>query len=58
MLRFREGVQSLGLLRKHKGILLLTNAGVAAQRDADRLWEHMAGRFINVRLRRLLELSK
>jgi hypothetical protein len=46
LLRFREGVQSLGLLRKHKSTLLLTKAGVAAQRDADRLWEHMAGRLI------------
>ncbi len=46
LLRFREGVQSLGLLRKHKGALLLTKAGVAAQRDADRLWEHLAGRLI------------
>jgi Plasmid pRiA4b ORF-3-like protein len=46
LLRFREGVQSLGLLRKHKGTLLLTKAGVAAQRDADTLWEHLAGRLI------------
>jgi Plasmid pRiA4b ORF-3-like protein len=46
LLRFRERVQSLGLLRKHKGTLLLTKAGVAAQRDADRLWEHLAGRLI------------
>lgn len=46
LLRFREGVQWLGLLRKHKGTLLLTKAGVAAQRDADRLWEHMADRLI------------
>jgi len=46
LLRFREGVQSLGLLRKRKGTLLLTKAGVAAQRDADRLWEHLAGRLI------------
>jgi hypothetical protein len=46
LLRFRESVQSLGLLRKHKGTLLLTKAGVAAQRDADRLWEHLAGRLI------------
>ena len=46
LLRFREGVQSLGLLRKHKGTLLLTKAGVAAQRDADRLWEHLAGRLV------------
>lgn len=46
LLRFREGVQSLGLLRKHKGTLLLTKAGVAAQRDASGLWEHLAGRLI------------
>ncbi|MGA9373795.1 MAG: plasmid pRiA4b ORF-3 family protein [Mycobacterium sp.] len=46
LLRFREGVQSLGLLRKHKGALLLTKAGVAAQRDPNRLWEHLAGRLI------------
>jgi hypothetical protein len=44
LLRFREGMQSLGLLRKYKGTLLLTKAGVAAQRDAGRLWEHLAGR--------------
>jgi len=46
LLRFREGVQSLGLLRKHKGTLLLTKAGVAAQRDAHRLWEYLASRLI------------
>jgi Plasmid pRiA4b ORF-3-like protein len=46
LLRFREGVQSLGLLRKHKGTLLLTKAGVAAQRDTHRLWEHLAGRLV------------
>lgn len=46
LLRFREGLQSLGLLRKHKGTLLLTKAGVAAQRDDDSLWEHLAGRLI------------
>ncbi len=46
LLRFREGMQALGLLRKHKGMLLLTKAGVAAQRDAGRLWEHLAGRLI------------
>jgi hypothetical protein len=46
LLRFREGVQSLGLLRKHKGALLLTKAGVAAQRDPNRLWEHLAGRLM------------
>lgn len=46
LLRFRQGVQSLGLLRKHKGTLLLTKAGTAAQRDPDRLWDHLAGRLI------------
>jgi len=46
VLRFREGVQSLGLLRKHKGTLLLTKTGLAAQRDPDRLWEHLAARLI------------
>ena len=46
LLRFREGVQWLGLLRKYKGTLLLTKAGAAAQRDSDRLWEHIAGRLI------------
>ena len=46
LLRFREGVQSLGLLRKHKGMLLLTKAGEAARRDPERLWEHLAGRLM------------
>ncbi|MEE6177855.1 hypothetical protein [Mycobacterium sp. 050134] len=46
LLRFREGMQWLGLLRKHKGTLLLTKAGVTAERDADRLWGHIAGRLI------------
>jgi hypothetical protein len=46
LLRFREGLQSLGLLRKHKGTLVLTRAGVEAQRDPERLWEHLAGRLI------------
>ncbi|KLO26482.1 hypothetical protein ABW16_19470 [Mycolicibacter heraklionensis] len=46
LLRYREGMQSLGLLRKHKGTLLLTKAGIAAQRDTDRLWNHLAGRLI------------
>lgn len=46
LLRFREGVQALGLLRKHKGILLLTKAGAAAQSDPEKLWEHLADRLI------------
>ena len=44
LLQFREGMQSVGLLREHKGALLLTKAGVAAQRDPGRLWEHLACR--------------
>ncbi|MGV0602879.1 plasmid pRiA4b ORF-3 family protein, partial [Mycolicibacterium pulveris] len=35
---------SLGLLRKHKGVLLLTKAGAAARRDPAVLWEHLARR--------------
>ncbi|MGH3598583.1 MAG: plasmid pRiA4b ORF-3 family protein [Mycobacterium sp.] len=46
LLRFREGVQSLGLLRKYKGALLLTKAGEATRRDADKLWRHLASRLI------------
>lgn len=46
LLQFRQDMQALGLLRKHKGTLLLTKAGMAAQRDPDRLWEHLAGRLI------------
>lgn len=46
LLRFREGLQTLGLLRKYKGTLLLTKAGAAAQRDNQKLWEHLAGRLI------------
>ena len=46
ILRFREGMQSMGLLRKLKGRLLLTKAGEAARRDPDKLVEHMASRLI------------
>jgi hypothetical protein len=46
LLQFREGMQSLGLLRKHTGTMLLTKASLAAQCDTDRLWEHLAGRLI------------
>ena len=37
VLRFRESLQSVGLLRKHKGTLVLTRAGVVAQRDSELL---------------------
>ncbi|CAA0138277.1 Uncharacterised protein [Mycolicibacterium vanbaalenii] len=46
VLWFRECLQDLGLLRKNKGRLLLTKAGEAAQRDVDKLWEHLAGRLV------------
>ena len=46
LLRFREDLQSLGLLRKYKGTLLLTKVGVAAQRDTDLLWKHLAARLL------------
>lgn len=44
LLHFRQTLQSLGLLRKHKGVLLLTKAGAAAQRDPAALWAHLARR--------------
>lgn len=46
LLHFRLGLQSVGLLRKSKGALLLTRAGAAAQRDAGVLWEHLASRLV------------
>lgn len=46
LLRFRESLQSMGLLRKYKGALLLTRAGAAAQRDPSILWRHLAERLI------------
>lgn len=42
LLAFRQQLQSLGLLRKSKGTLLLTKAGQAAQRDITVLWRHLA----------------
>jgi hypothetical protein len=46
LLEFRESLQVMGLLRKYKGTLLLTRAGVAAQRDPAKLWAHIAERLI------------
>lgn len=46
LLFFRESLQSLGLLRKHKGTLVLTRAGAAAQRDPGKLWNHLAARLL------------
>lgn len=44
ILDFRESLQSMGLLRKYKGRLVLTKAGAAAQRDPVRLWTQLAQR--------------
>ena len=46
LLDFRQTLQSMGLLRKHKGTLLLTRAGAAAQRDPAKLWDHLAMRLV------------
>lgn len=46
VLAFRTSLQSLGLLRKHRGRLLLTRAGAAAQRDPEELWEHLVKRVV------------
>src|SRR5690606_29245548 len=42
LLRFRESLQSLGLLRKYKGRLRLTKAGAAVAGDPDALWDLLA----------------
>jgi Plasmid pRiA4b ORF-3-like protein len=46
LLDFRKTLQSMGLLRKHKGALLLTRAGAAARRDPSKLWDHLAARLL------------
>lgn len=46
LLDFRQLLQSLGLLRKNKGVLLLTKVGAAAQRGPAALWDHLARRLI------------
>ena len=46
LLNFRESLQAMGLLRKLKGSLVLTKAGIAAQRDPAVLWRHLASRLI------------
>lgn len=46
LLNFRQSLQSVGLLRKYKGTLVLTRAGVVAQRDPVILWDHLAARLI------------
>ncbi|GAB3994739.1 plasmid pRiA4b ORF-3 family protein [Nocardioides marmoraquaticus] len=44
LLAFRESLQTLGLLRKRKGRLLLTRAGDVARRDPGALRAHLADR--------------
>ncbi|MGU3499466.1 plasmid pRiA4b ORF-3 family protein [Mycobacterium sp. C31M] len=46
LLRFREMLQSLGLLRKHKGALLTTKVGLKARNDPAVLWQHLASRLV------------
>ncbi|MDP4014566.1 MAG: plasmid pRiA4b ORF-3 family protein [Candidatus Nanopelagicales bacterium] len=46
LLGFRRSLQSMGLLRKHKGTLQLTRAGAAAERDPQKLWSHLAARLV------------
>jgi Plasmid pRiA4b ORF-3-like protein len=46
LLEFRQSLQSMGLLRKYKGTLLLTRAGAAARLDPLTLWAHLADRLI------------
>jgi hypothetical protein len=44
VLHLRESAQALGLLRKHRGRLLLTARGSALREDPVALWWHLAGR--------------
>lgn len=46
VLHFRKVLQSLGLLRKHKGALYLTRAGALAQQAPEELWNHLADRLV------------
>lgn len=46
ILHFRQSLQSMGLLRKYKGTLVLTKAGAAAQRDPEKLWNHLSQRLL------------
>lgn len=46
LLGFRHSLQSMGLLRKYKGSLLLTRVGASAQRDPRRLWDLIAAKLV------------
>jgi hypothetical protein len=44
VLRFRESLQQMGLVRKHRGRLQLTKAGQRARGNPVQLWTYLAGR--------------
>lgn len=44
LLRFRESLQGLGLLRKNRDRLVATKAGIKARNDVRALWRHLAQR--------------
>jgi len=46
VLHFRKALQGLGLLRKHKGSLLLTRAGHDSHAAWQTLWNHLADRLV------------
>jgi hypothetical protein len=46
LLDFRQSLQRLGLLRKHKGRLLLTRAAMAVRGDPYAVWDLLAGKLI------------
>lgn len=46
LLHFRKTLQSLGLLRKHKGTLQITRAGRTAQANHHELWNQLAERLV------------
>ena len=46
LLQFRASLQSMGLLRKYQGRLLLTRAGASAQRAPERLWDRLAATLV------------
>jgi hypothetical protein len=46
ILDFRRTLQSMGLLRKYKGKLLLARAGSAARRSPEALWRHLSSRLV------------
>ncbi|MCZ3389264.1 MAG: plasmid pRiA4b ORF-3 family protein, partial [Actinomycetia bacterium] len=43
---FRAWLQAAGLLRKHKGKLLTTRAGIKVRDDTGALWDYLASRLI------------